>query len=83
MTMIRVNIHDAKTNLSRYLKRVERGETILLCRHNVPIAEIRPVIGQRDSPRPIGLQKGSLHVPDAFFDPLPDDLLDEFEGRSG
>ena len=40
--MIRVNIAEAKTHLSRYLKRVEQGETVVLCRRNVAIAEIRP-----------------------------------------
>lgn len=40
--MIRLNIHEAKTHLSRYLPEIERGETVVLCRRNVPIAEIRP-----------------------------------------
>ena len=47
-TMIPVNIADAKAHLSRYLGRVERGETILLCRRNVPVAELRPL------PKPAG-----------------------------
>lgn len=40
--MIKLNIHEAKTHLSRYLPALERGETILLCKRNIPIAEIRP-----------------------------------------
>jgi len=39
--MIRLNIHEAKTHLSRYLARLRPGETIVLCRRNEPIAEIR------------------------------------------
>ena len=39
--MIRLNIHEAKTHLSKYLAKLEKGETILLCRRNEPIAEIR------------------------------------------
>lgn len=79
--MIRLNIHEAKTHLSRYLKRLEQGETILLCRRNVPIAEIRPLSAQRDQPRLIGLARGEFEVPPEFFDPLPEELLDAFEGK--
>lgn len=69
--MIRLNIHEAKTHLSAYLARLEQGETILLCRRNVPIAEIRPLPKKRAAPRPIGLAKGLFEVPDSFFEPLP------------
>jgi prevent-host-death family protein len=69
--MIRINIHEAKTHLSRYLKRVLKGETILLCKRNVPIAEIRPVGAGRTSRRPIGLAKGQFVIPPEFFEPLP------------
>lgn len=78
--MIRLNIHEAKTHLSRYLDRLSKGEIIVLCRRNVPIAEIRPVPTPRTEPRPFGLAQG-FEVPDSFFDPLPDDLVDAFEGR--
>jgi len=80
--MIRLNIHEAKTHLSKYLVKVKRGETILLCKRNVPIAEIRPIKAENHQPRPIGLDKGRLTVPKSFFDPLPDDLLDLFEGKT-
>jgi len=81
LVMIRLNIHEAKTHLSRYLKRLEQGETILLCKRNVPIAEIRPLSEQRERPRPVGLASGEFEVPPEFFDPLPDDLLDAFGGK--
>ena len=79
--MIKLNIHEAKTHLSRYLKDIEAGETILLCRHNVPIAEIRPLPQQRKTPRLLGTAKGKVHVPQEFFEPLPEELLRTFEGR--
>ena len=79
--MLRINIHDAKTNLSRYLPRIEAGETILLCRRNVPIAEIRPIEPPRTEKRPIGLCKGEISIPPSFFDPLDEELLDLFEGK--
>ncbi|MYB19059.1 MAG: type II toxin-antitoxin system Phd/YefM family antitoxin [Holophagales bacterium] len=77
--MIRLNMHEAKTHLSRYIARVEAGEKILLCRRNEPIAEIRPVAPARKKPRPFGLDRGKFEVPDSFFDPLPDDFIDAFE----
>jgi antitoxin (DNA-binding transcriptional repressor) of toxin-antitoxin stability system len=78
-TKINVNIHDAKTNLSRYLERAAAGEVIVVCRRNVPIAEIRALQQRPTEPRPVGLVKG-YSVPDTFFEPLPDALLDAFEG---
>lgn len=81
--MIRLNIHEAKTHLSRHLKRLEEeGEHILLCRRNVPVAEIRPLESRRREPRPIGLAEGALKIPSSFFDPLSDELLEAFEGGS-
>jgi len=79
--MIRLNIHEAKTHLSRYLKRLAKGEHIVLCLRNVPIAEIRPLPARETKPRPIGLARGRFTVPLSFFEPLPDDLLKAFEGR--
>lgn len=78
--MLRLNIHEAKTHLSRYLGRLARGEVIVLCKRNVPIAEIRPIRPARLEPRPIGLDRGAFQVPRAFFEPLPDDLLAGFDG---
>jgi len=78
--MIKLNIHEAKTHLSRYLDNLARGEVIVLCKRNVPIAEIRPIPSPRVEPRPIGLDQGAFSVPMGFFEPLPDDLLAAFEG---
>ena len=79
--MIKLNVHEAKTHLSRYLTRLSEGEKIVLCKRNVPIAEIRPIKPARSERRPIGLAKGLFEVPDEFFDPLPDEMLDAFEGK--
>lgn len=81
--MKKVNTHDAKTNFSRYLEQVERGETILVCRRNVPVAELSPVGARPSGPRPLGLAKGRFQVPASFFEPLPDDLVDAFSGGTG
>jgi antitoxin (DNA-binding transcriptional repressor) of toxin-antitoxin stability system len=79
--MIKLNVHEAKTHLSRYLVRLARGETILLCKRNEPIAEIRPLPRRRETERPIGLAKGEFVIPRSFFAPLPHDVLDAFSKK--
>jgi prevent-host-death family protein len=79
--MIKVNVHQAKTHLSEYLDRIAKGETIILCKRNTPVAEIRPLPRVRQSKRPIGLAKTKLKIPKSFFRPLPDELADAFEGK--
>ncbi len=78
--MIRLNIHEAKTHLSRYLEEVIRGETIILCKRNIPIAEIRPILPRREYNRPIGLAKGEFEVTSEFFEPLPEEIIAAFNG---
>jgi prevent-host-death family protein len=78
--MNQVNIYEAKVNLSALVNRVARGETILICRRNVPAAELRPVPKPRRTRRPIGLVPG-FTVPASFFEPLGEELVDAFEGR--
>ena len=79
--MIRINIHEAKTHLSRYLNHLSKGETIILCKRNTPIAEIRPLPPRRVIKAPLGIDEGKFEIPKEFFDPLPQDLLDLFEGK--
>ena len=78
--MIRVNIHEAKTHLSHYLEEVEQGETIVVCRRNLPIAEIRPLARSGKTRRSIGLGKGIFSVPASFFEDLPEDMRTLFNG---
>ena len=79
--MIKLNIHEAKTHLSRYLARLKPGETIQICKRNTPIAELRALPVAPRKPRPIGLAKGMVIIHPSFFDPLPDDIIAAFEGR--
>ncbi len=79
--MIRINIHEAKAHLSRLLARVEEeGVSILICRRNVPIAEIRALPRPSQEPRKFGQLAGQLEVPDSFFESLPEGVLEGFEG---
>jgi prevent-host-death family protein len=82
--MLSVNIADAKAHLSEYLAAVEKGETVVICRRNVPVAEIRPAAKPVEKkPRPIGLGPGGpeYEIPDSFWEPLPDALLAYFNGE--
>lgn len=67
-----VNIYDAKTQLSRLVDRAAAGEDILISRAGKPLVRLVPV--EDAVPRQPGLLKG-LAVPDALFDPLPEDEL--------
>lgn len=80
--MIRLNIYEVKTHFSRYLEKVMKGERILICKRNIPVAEIRPIPTERKSPRPVGLEKGRFQVPPAFFEPLPPEVIASFHGET-
>jgi antitoxin (DNA-binding transcriptional repressor) of toxin-antitoxin stability system len=80
--MLKLNMHEAKTHLSKCLAQLKAGEQILLCKRNQPVAQITALPHVPTCPRPIGLAKGVFSVPRSFFEVLPDKLLDVFEGRS-
>jgi prevent-host-death family protein len=80
MTMIVVNIFEAKAKLSEYLEMAAHGERVLICKRNRPVAELHAVESARTAPRPIGVGRGRVAVPPAFFDPLPEEMLNAFEG---
>lgn len=80
-TMIKTNIHDAKTHLSEYLAKLGEGETIVLCKRNKPVAEIRLLPRQPAKRRPIGLAAATFSVPASFFEPLPEDVIRSFDGE--
>jgi prevent-host-death family protein len=78
MVMKVVNIAEAKAKLSEFLEAVAKGERVLICKRNQPVAELRAVEQKRTKPRPIGLAKGTIKIRPSFYDPMPDDWLDEF-----
>lgn len=73
-----VNIHEAKTHLSRLLQRVAAGEEITIARSGVPVARLVAV--EPTAKRPLGFARGEVWVADDFDAPLPDELLKEFYG---
>jgi prevent-host-death family protein len=78
--MKKINIHEAKTHLSHYIEEVEHGETVVVCRRNQPVAELRPLAAPRHKPRSVGLAKGKFIVPASFFEELPEETLALFQG---
>jgi antitoxin (DNA-binding transcriptional repressor) of toxin-antitoxin stability system len=84
--MIFVEVSQAQTDLPRLLEEVARGQTVHICKDNVPIAELRPTTlapplppGQK---RPVGLAEGQGVILPSFYEPLPEDLLKAFNGET-
>jgi prevent-host-death family protein len=75
-----VNIHEAKTHLSRLADDAARGEEIIIARAGKPVARLVAAESPTNVPCP-GLLKGVLEIADDFDAPLPDDILAGFEGR--
>ena len=75
--MSEVGVHEAKTHLSRLLRQVMAGDEVVITRGGAPIARLVPVDGRRS--RTLGSDEGLYEVPDDFDQPLPADVLDDFE----
>jgi prevent-host-death family protein len=75
-----VNVHEAKTHLSRLLRRVEAGEEITISRAGIPVAKMTAVISASGR-RPLGALEGQIQIDEDFDSPLPDDLLAMFYGE--
>ena len=77
---MKATLDQVENKAAEYFHRVIDGETIVVYQGESPIAEIRPM-SETETLRPVGLAAGKFVVPDDFDDPLPDDILDAFEGR--
>lgn len=75
--MSTVGVHEAKTHLSRLLRRVAAGEEIVIARAGKPVARLVPVGKQRHIL--LGRDEGLFVVPDDFDAPLPAEVLEDFE----
>ncbi len=73
-----VNVHEAKTHLSRLLARVEAGEEIVISRGGHPVARLVPV-ASLPAPRTLGMDRERVRIADDFDAPLPETLLATFE----
>jgi prevent-host-death family protein len=75
-----INVHQAKTNLSKLLADVELGEEIVIANRGVPVAKLIPFHGTSNRRASLGQDQGRFVVPEDFNDPLPEDILVGFEG---
>lgn len=78
---VQVNIHEAKTHLSKLLARVKEGEEIIIAKAGKPIARLVPVVElERPARRVPGSAQGRVTIASDFDAPLPESILEAFEG---
>ena len=78
--MIQVNIHEAKTHLSKLIQRVINGEEVIIARSGKPVARLGPVQPEGRERRQPGSAGGLVRIHDDFDAPLPDGIADAFIG---
>lgn len=78
--MTTVNIHEAKTHLSRLVERAAAGEEIIIARYGRPVAKLVACDKANLPPRQFGSMRGQFEVPDDFDAPLPPEVLASFYG---
>jgi antitoxin (DNA-binding transcriptional repressor) of toxin-antitoxin stability system len=78
--MSTISVQDIEADPLAFFRRVEAGEAFVVVRGERPLAEVRPLTAVAAQPRPFGLCAGQFTVPADFDQPLPDNLLEEFEG---
>ncbi len=76
--MTKVNVHEAKTNFSKLLMRVEKGEEVIICKAGKPVARLTPMVRATVKRTP-GSAKGEIIISDDFDAPLPKAILASFE----
>ena len=81
LTMSSPNIHEVRENLAEYLAAAERGEEVLICRRNQPVARLVAIARPSGKPRPIGrAADAGTPLPAAFWEPLPQAFVDALAG---
>jgi len=76
-----INIHAAKTHFSKLVEKAAAGEEIVIARAGQPVARLVPIASGVDRPkRCLGGLAGKATIPQDFDAPLPEDVLDTFEG---
>ncbi|MEG4944540.1 type II toxin-antitoxin system Phd/YefM family antitoxin [Microcoleus sp. F4-D5] len=78
--MLNVTLDEIQRDPSKYLRRVEAGETFIILQADRSSAELRPIPSSKKL-RPFGLCAGEFTVPDDFDAPLPENMLSAFEGK--
>ncbi len=73
-----VNMHEAKTHFSQLVNRALAGESIIIARNGTPLVQLKPVRGGIKE-RTAGLNRGAIRYSEEFTEPLPDEIVSEFE----
>ena len=76
-----INIHEAKTHLSKLLEEVSKGGEIVIAKSGKPMAKLTGISPAKPIRKP-GFLKGKIKISSDFDAPLPSDILDAFEGKS-
>lgn len=79
--MTTVNVHAAKTNFSRLVDLAAAGEEIIIAKAGQPVARLVPLAAAPREKRRLGLLAGRAIIPADFDAPIPEDVIDTFEGR--
>ena len=75
MTMIKLNLHKVKAQLSKYIEMVEAGETVVVCKRNVPVAEIRPIAQKKKKVPQFDWAEGTGELPPIFNEMSEEELV--------
>jgi len=78
---MKVNIFEAKARLSELVDAVQAGTPVTICRRNRPVAQLVSLAAARTAERTVGGARGTVSVPPAFFDPLPESIIETFYPR--
>ena len=78
--MVKLNIHEIKTQLSKYIDLVEAGETVVVCRRNIPVAEIRSIAGKKKRKPILGWAGSQGQISRSFDEPMSTAELRLWEG---
>ena len=78
---MQINLYEAKTRLSDLVEAASKGETVTIAKAGKPLAKLGPIEAPRRRIK-LGLMKGGIKIAKDFDEPLPDEVLDAFEGKS-
>ena len=79
--MTSISIDEIARDIKSFFKRVQKGESFSVLKDDQPIAEVQPFLSNTDEPRPFGLCVGEFVVPNDFDEPLPDEVIKQFEDK--
>ncbi len=79
--MSELSVEEIKRDVNGFLHRIEEEDTFVIVKEGKPLAEVRHLPSKMEGLRPFGLGAGEFTVPDDFDAPLPEDVIQQFEGK--